>query len=103
MAPRASAYFSVHSAIGNTSPYLYDARPTESVQRNGKGLLNPVNDAVVKPDSAETTTAKTHSVDRCGLTEEASELTNERIAVLHQADIDEIHRLWIILTQSGNQ
>ena len=74
----------------------------ESVQRDGMGLLNPVNDAVVKPNSAEAMTAKPHSVDRCGLTKEASKLTNERIAVLHQADIVEIHRLRIVLTQACN-
>jgi hypothetical protein len=36
--------------------YLYDAQLVESVQRDGKGLLNPVNDSVFREDVADHST-----------------------------------------------
>jgi hypothetical protein len=35
--------------------YLYDAQKGESVQGDGKGLLNAVNDRVVEPDATDIT------------------------------------------------
>jgi hypothetical protein len=46
-----------------SSTYLYDAQSAESVQRNGKGLLNPLDDRVLQPDSADLMAVKPRTFD----------------------------------------
>src|SRR5271163_3282161 len=66
-------------------------------------LLNPVDDGVVEPQSADLVTAEPHSFDGCSFAEESPELANKRIAVPHQAYIFEIHGRGIVFPNGGNQ